>query len=149
MAKLDKASNKEKPTNFIRRKEAAAMSTGELMKRTDLSRNTVKAFLKGATVRESTVQKLNEALRDYIAEQKKVNDPNELDPSKNVTSLHPEQTQTLEQCRELAVRLSLSLREAVALADNMAIQDGVDFGDIPRRKILSNLKQVNALLIAA
>ena len=54
---------------FAQRKEEANMSAAELCRRADLSANTLKHYISGKKVRETTVQALHEALEQYIAEQ--------------------------------------------------------------------------------
>lgn len=59
------------PEDFIARKKAAAMSNSELARRADRSLNTVKAYMQGKQVRDTTIQRIHEALNEYIAEQSK------------------------------------------------------------------------------
>lgn len=54
--------------DFAARKANAALSNAELARRTSLTVNTIKAYLNGDPVRESTRQRLHEALDQYIAE---------------------------------------------------------------------------------
>ncbi|WP_415922609.1 hypothetical protein [Tateyamaria sp. SN6-1] len=72
---------------FARRKAEAMLSNAELCRRTGLTVNTVKNYLAGKSVRETTVQHLHEALEAYVSEQ-------------NAIKVEPDETSTIPRVGE-------------------------------------------------
>ncbi|MCP3972032.1 MAG: hypothetical protein GY717_17245 [Rhodobacteraceae bacterium] len=106
--------------SFVRRKKAAAISNSELARRAGRSLNTVKSYLRGTKVRDTTVQKIHEALNSYIAEQTQL-----LEPDQTITQLHRGARNSATMARDAAQhceRFVESLKEAIEKASDETVQ---------------------------
>ena len=101
---------------FIERKKNAALSNSALAREAGLSLNTVKAYIRGDQVRDTTIQKLHEALNSYIARQ-----ATKLQHSTDVTRLYPTKKSSkalLRQAAELHEQFVQTIKAAMISARN-------------------------------
>lgn len=126
--------------DFLERKAAAAASNSELARRAGRSLNTVKAYLRGDKVRETTVQAIHEALNAYIADQSEVTQR----PS-NVARIYDE-TRSAMDLGQNALKTCELFVQLLDAAQEKAINEGTPLDPVIEDHIRRKLRIAEALL---
>lgn len=128
---------------FAARKSKFAMSNAELSRRTGLSVNTIKTYLSGEAVRESTVQRLHEALDIYSSERQAIaegKDGTRFDP---LSAPDGKDVDSLEATALAQIGMATNnLREAV----KQRRRAGTEVSDAVRGEIAMEIKLLQTLL---
>lgn len=127
---------------FLERKSASAISTSELARRASLSLNTVKTYLRGKPVRETSVQRIHEALNAYIADQKEVTDR----PA-SIARLYNDNRSAMD-CGQDALRTLSTLVELLDTAKTKAINEGKPLDKTLEEHLRHKLNMAHALLVS-
>ncbi|MFL4469528.1 helix-turn-helix domain-containing protein [Tateyamaria armeniaca] len=127
---------------FAARKSKVAMSNAELSRRTGLSVNTIKTYMSGGSVRESTVQRLHEALDVYTSERQAIAEGKDT-PRFEPSASQGKDADSLEAATLLHIELATnSFREAV----KQRRRAGSKVADAVREEIEMEIRLLQELL---